>query len=123
MNPKKDLYDRVKTYIGGQMEIQNSIESYMYRGEIESIDIKDKVLIVKFSWLAKGEGYPPIPKTWVKDEKLDYAAGLEIFNVSEIGDNRLCFQSSITNETVVLFPIDGSKLDPSKVVGLEKKLQ
>ena len=114
----------VAKFTGGQMEIQNQGEGYLYRGEVESIAVENNELKVKFVWLAKWEGFPPLPKKWVKDDRLDYAASLEIYSASDIGagtegGNRLCLQSGIVGETVVLFPPDGSKLDRAKVEGIE----
>ena len=117
----------VARFKGGQMEIQNQNEGYMYRGEIETIAVENNELQVKFAWLAKGEGFPPLPKKWVKDDRLDYAASLEIYSASDIGssgydvggDSRICLDSVIVGETVVLYPPNGSKLDPVKVEGLQ----
>ena len=117
----------VERFKGGQMEIQNENEGYMYRGEVETIVVENNELRVKFAWLAKGEGFPPIPKKWVNDDKLDYVASLEAYSASDIGssghevggDSRLCLNSPIFDETVVLYPPNGSKLDPSIVEGLQ----
>ena len=119
----------VARFIGGQMEIQNQNEGYMFRGEVKTIAVENNELKVKFAWLAKGEGYPPFPKKWVNEDNLDYGASLEIYSASDIGpgstddgiggDSRLCLNSSIVGETVVLFPPNGSKLDPAKVEGLK----
>ncbi len=115
----------VERFKGGQMEIQNQDEGYIYRGEVEAIVVENNELRVKFAWLAKGEGFPPLPEKWVKDDRLDYAASLEIYSASDIGssghevggDSRICLNSSIVGETVVLYPSNGSKLDRSKVEG------
>lgn len=117
----------VQRFKGGQMEIQNQNERYLYRGEIETIAVENNALQVKFAWLAKGEGFPPLPKKWVRDDRLDYAASLEIYSASDIGssghetggDSRICLHSPIVGETVVLFPPNGSRLDPAKVEGLQ----
>jgi hypothetical protein len=114
-----DLSERAKAYVGGQMEVQNPVERYFFRGEIETISADNEELRIHFKWVAKGEGYPPFPKRWVKSDKLDYAASLGIYQISDIGEGRIALLSPITNETVVLFPPNGSKLDPSKVEGLE----
>jgi hypothetical protein len=111
--------ERVQEYVGGQIEIQNPGEGYMYRGDIKIIDIKDGELTVTTSWLAKGIGSLPIPRGWVKAENKPYVISLEIYSVSEIGDNRLCLNSPFVGETTVLFPKGGSRLEPSKVAGLE----
>ena len=117
----------VERFKGGQMEIQNPNEGYLYRGEVETIGVENNELRVKFAWLAKGEGLPPIPKKWIKYDDLDYSASLEIYVVSDIGSSgleiggssRICLNSFIVGETVVLFPPNGSKLDPARVEGLQ----
>ena len=116
----------VAPYKGGQIEIQNAGEGYLYHGEVADIAVEDNELRVKFAWLAKAEG-SPLPNRWIKDDPRDYAAGLEIYSVSNIGpsgdetgsSDRICLNSSIVGEVVVLFPPDGSKLDPAKVEGLQ----
>lgn len=120
--------ESLRPYVGGQMEIQNQVEEYFFRGEISRIGVDDGSLNVGFSWLAKGEGYSrdcPIPDRWVREEPKDYTASLEMYSVSDIGSSpdsqgsRICLQSSFTNELVVLFPKGGSRLDPSNVQGLD----
>jgi len=120
---KMDLKDRVASYVGGQMEIQNQNEGYMYRGEVAEICVENNELRAKFKWLAKAEGFPPLPTGWVKDDRLDYSASLEIYSPSDIGDGRIALHSPIVGEMVVLFPQNGSKLDPAKVEGLDAKLE
>ncbi len=117
----------VERFKGGQMEIQNQNEGYLYRGEVETIAVENNELRVKFAWLAKGEGFPSLPNRWVKDARLDYAASLEIYSASDIGssghdvggDSRISLNSFIVGETVVLYPPNGSKLDPAKIEGLQ----
>jgi hypothetical protein len=119
--------EEVQAYQGGQMEIQNSGERYLYRGEIASIAVEGDELRVKFAWLAKGEGFPPVPKKWVKYDDLYYAANLTIYAASKgLGDEdtreeRIILNSSFIGELAVIFPPTGSKLDPRKVEGLELK--
>ncbi len=113
-------------YVGGQMEIQNQIERYMFRGEIAQVTLEGDELKVRFAWFAKGEGYPPLPKRWVNDERLDYGLTvLEGFTAIEDigpgadgGSNRIVINSMVSSEHVVFFPPDGSKLDPAVVEGL-----
>tara|TARA_Y100000310_G_scaffold184277_1_gene184413 strand:+ start:772 stop:1194 length:423 start_codon:yes stop_codon:yes gene_type:complete len=116
---KMDLGNVVDKYVGGQVEVQNAGEGYMVRGEVERIAVEDNELRVRFAWLASAVGFPPLPTGWVKDDRLDYAAGLEIYTPSDIGEGRVALNSFITGETIVLFPKDGSKLDPSQVDGLD----
>ena len=114
----------LNTFTGGQIEVQNQGEGYLYRGEIKTAEVEDNEVRITLNWMAKAEGFPPIPTGWVADSRLDYAASLEIYTASDIGPGsegggrRLCLNSSIMGETVVLFPHDGSKLDPAKVKGL-----
>lgn len=117
----------VRPFIGGQAEIQNPGEGYVFRGEVEAIVVEDGELKIRFVWLAKGRGYPPIPTGWDKEDRLDYAVSLRICQASNIGpsgsdvggDDRISLLSHITGETVVLYPPNGSKLDPAQVEGLE----
>ena len=105
-------------YVGGQMEIQNQSARYIYRGEVAAIIAEDNQVLVKFVWLAMGEGFPPVPHRWVKTDRLGFAMNLMLYRPSDIGDECLCFNSSLSGELVVLFPPGGSKLDPAKVRGL-----
>lgn len=112
------INEMLSKYVGGQAEIQNTNEGYMFRGEIKTIAIEENEVRIKFAWFARGEGFPPLPNKWVNNDRLDYAADLQIYNFSDIGDNRLCFESAIVGEMVILYPLGGSRLDPAKVEGL-----
>lgn len=111
---------------GGQMEVQNQGEGYLYRGEIKTITVENNALKVTFVWLARGEGFPPIPQRWVKHDRLVIETSLESYAVSDIGssgydvdgDSRVCLHAPIIGEIVVLYPPNGSRLDPSRVEGL-----
>ena len=109
-------------YAGGQIEVQNPNEGYIYRGEIATITVEgdgdDATLKVTLNWMAKGVGYPPFPYRWVNDDRRTYVASLVIYSISDVGDCRLALNSSLGGETTVLFLPNGSKLDPSKVKGL-----
>lgn len=110
--------DALARFKGGQLEIQNQGEGYIYRGEIASVTVEDNSVKVRFAWLAKGKnGFPP--QGWIKDDSLDYAASTEIYHGSDIGDGRISMHSPIVGEMAVFFPPDGSKLDPTKVEGLK----
>jgi len=111
---------RVAEFVGGDMEIQNPSENYLYRGPIESATVEgEDHLKVLFKWLAKNDGGPNRPTpTWTRDEKLEYTASLTIYSVSDIDNGRICLNSFIGGETVILFPPGGSHLDPARVTGL-----
>ena len=110
----------VGRYVGGQMEILNPREGYMRRGEIAEIGIEGENLKVRFSWLAKGEGYPPLPKKWVNDDTLDFGINLTMCGVSDsFGEARIAINDTITGELSMLFLPGGSKLDPAQVEGLK----
>jgi hypothetical protein len=107
-------------YVGGQLEVQNKSEGYIFRGEIKTAILKDKDIQIALEWMAKGEGYPPLPERWVADNKPTYEANLEIYSVSNIGpgsegDDRICLSSPIVGETTILYPPNGSKLDRCKI--------
>lgn len=107
------------TFRGGQAEIQNSAEGYIFRGEIKTITVKDSTLEIRFAWLGKGVGWPPLPTKWVRDDNLDYALGLYACSVSKLsGGDRLCLNSHLVGEIVILFPPGDGGLDRAKVEGL-----
>lgn len=115
----------VAPFVGGQAEIQNQIESYVFRGEIESIAVEGEDLRIRFRWL--GRGSLPLPEEWVVEENLDYAVSISTCAASNIGpsggetggSDRLFINTGfVSNEIITLFPPDGSKMDPAKVRGL-----
>jgi hypothetical protein len=110
----------VTPYVGGQIEIQNPNEGYIFRGEILTITINGEgdsaVLSVTLSWMARGIGLPPIG--WETDDELDYGLGLAMSVTSRLSDARLRVKPSIIGEIIVLFPPGGSRLDPALVEGL-----
>ncbi len=103
---------------GGQLEIQNKGEGYVYRGEIADVAVEDGAVKVRFAWVGRGDGFPPTGR-WVKAERLVYEASLEIYTASDHGDGRITISSSIVGEMAVFFPPGGGRLDPSRVEGLE----
>lgn len=117
----------VERFKGGQLEIQNEREGYLYRGEIETITIENDSLRVRFAWLAKGEGYPPTPKRWVNHKNLNYEPTLFGSSINNIGpsggetggSDRLCLLLPIIGEIVIFYPPDGSKLNPVLAEGFQ----
>lgn len=105
----------VKKYEGGQLEIQNSSEDYLFRGEVERAWVEEGEMHVRFKWLAKmgDDG------KWHAEDNLDYSISLEITSANEVRDNRIHYSVMFVGERGTFFPSDGSKLDPSKVIGLQ----
>ena len=114
-----NLAEVVGRYQGGQIEVQNQNEGYLYRGDIDSIAVVNGELKVTLKWLARGEGYPPLPKRWFKNDKQSISAALELYAASDVDNGRICLISAIVGETIILYPPGGSRLAPSKVEGLE----
>lgn len=110
--------ENLARFKGGQLEVMNPSEGYVYRGEIESVEVANENVRVKFAWVARGKGgYPP--NGWINHDDLLYAASTAIYVATDIGDGRVAMSSAIVGETAVFFPPDGSKLDPAKVEGLK----
>jgi hypothetical protein len=106
-------------FVGGDLEIQNKVEGYMFRGLIKSIAVENRTLKICFKWLAQAVGYPPIPTSWelTDPDKWDYELGLDIVAATEDGLGRIILNASFVGEMNVLFP-PGRNLDPTKVEGL-----
>jgi hypothetical protein len=116
MELTQEMADR---FVGGQLEVQNRNENYLYRGEIATVkitgdDANTRSLTVTFNWFAQMQE----DFKWSGSEPTPYTVSLLIYSVSDIGDGRLSLYSYITGETTVLFPPGGSKLDPAKVRNL-----
>ena len=112
-------------YVGGQIEVQNRVGGYYYLGEIATATVEgtggDAIFKVTLTWMAKG--HPNLfPVRWTNDDTLTYTRSLVIYDVLDIGDDRILLLPSILGEsTVVLFPPGRGKLDPSRVEGLSLK--
>lgn len=111
-------------FVGGEAEIQNSVEDYVYRGEIAEIKVDGGELVVRFAWNAKNRGGPSsgLNPEWDNEPDLDYAISLAIYPHSDIGNGRMALSSHIMNELTTLFPADGSKLNPERVSGFPPHL-
>lgn len=105
----------LEKYAGGQLEIQNSVEHYIYRGEIERAWVEGAEMHVRFKWVAKADE----AFQWQAVDDLDYGASLEITSANEIGENRIHYSVMYVWESGTFFPPDGSKLDPARVIGLQ----
>ncbi|MEK6889956.1 MAG: hypothetical protein AABX35_02095 [Nanoarchaeota archaeon] len=111
----------LRRFAGGQLEVQNPVEEYLFRGEIETANIDKGDLVVKLKWNAIGVGYPPLPNKWVKDtddSHLNYRASLDAYLVTEMSEQRTILNSPVVNEIAALYSKDGSRLDSSRVEGL-----
>lgn len=102
-------------FVGGEIEIQNPNERYIYRGEVSGVVLNGDELHFDLAWMAKGQGNSSLPTGWERYHQLTYDVSLMIYTVSDIGGDRLCLNSFITCETTVLFPPNGSKLDQSLI--------
>lgn len=117
MSLAQSVLDRYK---GGQAEIQNEVEEYLYRGEIADIRIVDNSLRIRFAWLAKATEYPG-PSSWVNEPNLDYSASLEIYTLT-LDKDRVYARGWVNCElTVLILPTSRSRrrLDPKEVEGLQ----
>ena len=99
-------------YVGGQIEIQNSEENYILRGQIDHLVIEGDMLAIHLIWFASGDGGVP-PYGWTEDPRTSYS--LHILSASDLGIDRIGMRTSIIGEFAVLFPPYGSKLNRTKV--------
>lgn len=107
-------------YAGGQIEVQNAAEGYLYRGEIATIAVEGAgdaaTLKVSLNWMVKADGFPPAVQRWVPVDTRDYTASLVIYTASDIGDGRLSLSSFMVGETTILFPPGSSTFDGKSAV-------
>lgn len=116
------MIKNIERFVGGQLEVQNEDERYLYRGEIEYLIEENYELYIQLKWNAKAEGFPNMTGRWVIDKSLDsleYLVSFRIYNLSEIGNGRICLYCKGNHELAVLFPKGGSRLDPKKIEGIE----
>lgn len=99
---------------GGQVEVQNNKEGYLYRGEINTARVTgDDTVVVTLNWMAK----MGTDGKWHIASSRDYKASLEIYNASDIGSGRIALNSWIVGEMTVFFPPNyPSRLDRSAVL-------
>ena len=115
----------LQKYVGGELELQNERFGHCYRGQIKTMEIRKGRLWVTFNWIAKAVDYPPFPTKWAIDKWEDYHPLLSSFSATNIGpsgpeiggSDRLFLEFPVLGDKVVLFPPDGSKLDPSRIQG------
>lgn len=112
------LAEVIERFVGGQLEVQNRNEDYLYRGEISSIELDGEgdslKLVVGLAWFAKME----MDFQWHVVEPTPYEIGMLIYSVSVVSDGRLFLSSWITGENTTLFPPGDSRLKPEQVQGL-----
>lgn len=119
----KDLTTEVLSrFVGGQLEIQNENEGYLYRGEVAEVQMDEiGTLKVKFAWQAKmaEDGQ------WISYKDPGYGVSLWVdkknnrpmSTVVDMGDGRLVIRVMVIWEVLTFFPPDAEdKLDPAKVV-------
>jgi len=96
--------------VGGEIETQE--DGDVYRGPIESIELKNNYVSIKCAWVAKRleDG------RWVKWHITASGVAAEC-KPNDIGDGRIQYHMPMLGMAVI-FPKGGSKLDPTKVEGL-----
>ncbi len=103
----------LQTYVGGQMEIQKNSPLQISRGEIEKIELDAKSMRVRFRWLAtQNRG------KWVKTDTLEWERSSACLSFGDAKQSRIMIQVAGNEEIAILFPPDGSRLDPKRVEGL-----
>lgn len=104
----------LQRFVGGKIEIQNMGEGYLYRGEIETIEVTDGD---KSKWPGiELDNYgdlrikPRLLKKlvdgeWEKDENPeDYVIGLPTYSAADIGEGRIFLNGTYNGESTTLFP-------------------
>lgn len=66
--------------------------------------------------MAKGEGISP--KHWLKHDNSPWVIVLAFREIAHLGEGRIGIYSASTRELIMLHPLGGRAIDPSRVVGL-----
>lgn len=109
-------------YIGGEAEFWDELLDCVFRGPIDNIIIEGNNLKIIFSWMARGEGFP-LPYRWTKCDEYERSIIIDLYDIDNIGPgfrggNRILLSSRVLGKDVILFPYNGSKLDPTRVEDL-----
>lgn len=107
---------RLAAFKGGQIEIHNEGEGYLYRGEVTDAEVSDSSMSVMLGWLARSKEYPPTGE-WVMDTKPMYELSTLFCDIVDLGDGRLMLLSYAVGERVVFFLPGHSDFDTSKIEG------
>ena len=103
-----DLRDVVGSYVGGQMEVQNPYEGYMYRGEISEIGIEGDKLKIEFDWVSKAKEFSPAQPVWARHKEMSYSIDLRAYTPLDVGGGEFAIHSRSSNrEVVMLLPKGG----------------
>ncbi|MGA3020516.1 MAG: hypothetical protein ABSD68_01035 [Candidatus Micrarchaeales archaeon] len=124
MEKLEQLNQKVQTYSGGQLQIQDV--GQLYRGEIKRIWVKPDLdggeLKVRFAWLKEMGSFRDgvLQEGWSYTPAYNYNASLRLFWCNEYND-RMVFQSRTTGEIAILFPkgVYASRLEGSRKEALK----
>ena len=98
--------------VGGDLETQE--DGRVYRGPISSIRIEGEMVYFRSPWTARMNA----DGTWEKWHITGCGTNTKMCPPNDIGEGRVQFSMPMLGFGVI-FPKGGSKLDPSKVKGLD----
>ena len=111
-------------FLDGQVEVTKFRKGCVYVAHIGRLVVEGNQLRMGFPLVLNGDGYPPFPRHWVRDDSrnscvLDLGKYLvaDIGPSMEGGGNRWFLQSADRSDSVILYPADGRKFD-QRAVGL-----
>ncbi len=99
--------------VGGDLETQE--DGHVFRGPILSIELRDDKIFIESEWVAylRGDG------KWEKWQNNGVFVNIGHSHPREISEGRIFFTMPYLG-VATIFPKGGSKLDPSKVEGLDQ---
>jgi len=118
-------HDELAPYIRGQVLIEDFDNRLLHRGEIRSFALDNDRLILEFTWLVLASGFSfQGKKRWKQDPDTSYPLiNIGSYKMVDIGpghmggDSRMVLLSADTCKTVVFYPINGDKFDPTRLKG------
>ena len=110
------------TFLGGQAEVTMILKKCLYVAEIDRAIVDGNLLRMGFPLVFKGDGYPPFPRRWIRDESRNSCIlDLRNYVVADIGPgmegggNRWFLQSADRSDSGILYPANGRKFDSARI--------
>ncbi len=91
--------EMLSKFIGGQHEVHDKRNTYVYRGEIQNMTLCEGTISITYVWQAK-----LVDGIWYEVKPETYATDITVSLFAARRDGVLCYQTTIIGEIGTLFP-------------------